>query len=222
MWRPCSLASLARSGKVRRFEGALVLLNEGRGENTDSLEGEVVSEITRGWFLLRRHRCCFVGKRHHENNNIRSNELISPQTVTERRQRCKLNWCANRLFVEISVPSGNGGGAEDNHLGQSCGRTAHAQSGPIRLSLLLRLIYHNGACLKGAAFKKRCVLSYCLWAKFDLLSLPVSFMKQKKMRSFGLIKTFFSVYFLNTGARCLKRAEWNWQRQSYLEIRPSD
>lgn len=110
--------------------------------------------------------------------------------------------------------------AEDNHLGWSCGCTAHAQWGPVRL--LLRLIYHNGACLKGAAFKKRCVLSYCLWAKFDLLSLPVSFMKQKKMRSFGLIKTFFSVYFLSTGARCLKRAEWNWQRQSYLEIRPSD
>lgn len=104
MWRPCSLTSLAHSGKVRRFEDALVLLNEGRGENTDSLEGEVVSEITRGRFLLRRHRCCFVGKRHHENNNIRSNELISPQTVTEHRQRCKLNWCANRLFVKTSVP----------------------------------------------------------------------------------------------------------------------
>lgn len=70
MWRPCSLTSLAHSVKVRRFEGALVLLNEGRGENTDSLEGEVVSEITRGRFLLWRHRCCFVGKRHHENNNI--------------------------------------------------------------------------------------------------------------------------------------------------------
>lgn len=34
-------------------------------------------------------------------------------------------------------------------------------------------------------------------------SLPVAFMK-RNMRSFGLIKTFFLVYFLTTGARVFK------------------
>lgn len=67
------------------------------------------------------------------------------------------------------------------------------------------MIYHNGASLKGAAFEKRRFLSYCLWAKFDLDSLPVSFMEQKKnIRSFGLIKTFCLVYGLTTGAWMFK------------------
>lgn len=46
-------------------------------------------------------------------------------------------------------------------------------------------------------------LSYCLWAKCDPDSLPVSFV-MKNIRSFGLIKTFFLQQFLTTGAWMFK------------------
>lgn len=44
--------------------------------------------------------------------------------------------------------------------------------------------------------------SYCLWAKFDLDSFPVSLLKN--IRSFGLIKSFFLQFFLTTGAWMFK------------------
>lgn len=124
----------------------------------------------------------FVRRHHHENNNnnIRSNEHGCTMSADQGVQRADVQTdclsgavCGNSTSgPRIIIPDG------DVVLPHT--RSANTPVSLTSSSETHLEIYHNRASLKAAAFKKLLILSHCLWAMFDLDSLPVSLMKKEK------------------------------------------